>query len=208
MAQADSKHTTPTSVDSSRRRFMAVTAAASAVSASAMAAAVVPHSAAPDFFVADDSALLKLEEEIFEQYWGAAQYNAEIVRLAEIWTTESKRLYDEALAKEAQAGVYLTARERWAVVTDLPECKEYDRLCQLQGAFFGRMEALIEEMFATPAPTAEGRRAKVMVLLSCIMGDEWCRVDDETDYRQLMARRLLIEFVGGDPGEMLRDQFA
>ena len=36
----------------------------------------------------------------------------------------------------------------------------------------------------------------------------WQERDDETDYQQLMTRRLLIEFVGGEPGEQLRDQFA
>jgi hypothetical protein len=70
------------------------------------------------------------------------------------------------------------------------------------------MEALIKQMYATPAHTAEGRRAKFLVLLGVILGEEWRDRDDETDYPQLMARRLLIEFVGGEPGEQLRDQFA
>jgi hypothetical protein len=39
------------------------------------------------------------------------------------------------------------------------------------------------------------------------MGDDWRRIDKETDYPELMARKLLIEFIGGAPGEMLRDQF-
>jgi hypothetical protein len=70
------------------------------------------------------------------------------------------------------------------------------------------MEALIAEMFATPAHTPEGRRAKVMVLLGCISTDDWRSIDEHTDYPILMARKLLIEFVGGEPGEQLRDQFA
>ena len=70
------------------------------------------------------------------------------------------------------------------------------------------MEALIKEMFATPARTPEGRRAKATVLLGCIMGDDWKGVDEETDNPELMARRLLIEFIGGEPGETLCDQFA
>jgi len=69
------------------------------------------------------------------------------------------------------------------------------------------MDALVKEMFATPAHTAEGRRAKAEVLLGCIMGDDWRHVDKETDYPELMARKLLIEFIGGEPGESLRDQF-
>jgi hypothetical protein len=49
------------------------------------------------------------------------------------------------------------------------------------------MGALIKQMFATPAHTAEGRRAKVIVLLRCVMGDEWCDANEMTDYPQLMA---------------------
>jgi hypothetical protein len=104
--------------------------------------------------------------------------------------------------------VYLTADERWALVTDIPECREHSRLSKLQAPFFARMDALIKEMFAMPAHTAEGRRAEATVLLGCILGDDWRRADDETEYPELMARNLLIEFIGGKPGEQLRDQFA
>jgi hypothetical protein len=70
------------------------------------------------------------------------------------------------------------------------------------------MDALIKQMFATPAHTAEGRHAKVSVLLGCVMGDDWRDVDERTEYRALMARSLLIEFIGGGPNEAIRDQFA
>jgi hypothetical protein len=69
------------------------------------------------------------------------------------------------------------------------------------------MDALIKEMLVTPAHTADGRRAKVQVLLVCILGQEWTGIDEQTDYPERMARDLLIEFVGGEPGAMLRDQF-
>jgi hypothetical protein len=161
-------------------------AAASAVSAGSLAVAAMP--AAPQ----DGPKLLELEEQIFEQYNGACAFNAEILRFSKIWTvTKGRQLYDEALSGEVQAGVYLTANERWALVTDMPES-----------------EALIKQMYATPAHTAEGRRAKVLVLLGVILGEDWRGHDDETEYPELMARRLLIEFVGGEPGEQLRDQFA
>jgi len=42
------------------------------------------------------------------------------------------------------------------------------------------------------------------VLLTCVLGDEWTAVNEQTDYPALMARNLLIEFIGGE----LRDQFA
>jgi hypothetical protein len=32
------------------------------------------------------------------------------------------------------------------------------------------------------------------------MGDDWRRIDKETDYPELMARKLLIEFIGRRAG--------
>ena len=155
----------------------------------------------------DDRVLLELEDKIFEQYEAATAYDDEIIRLSEIWTDECKRLYREALAAEAESGVYLSSRERWKLVTDIPECREHNRLCKLQEPHYLEMDRLVRQMFATPAHTAEGRRAKVMVLLGCILDDDWRRADDETDYPEQMARNLLIEFVGGEAAEQLRDQF-
>jgi hypothetical protein len=86
--------------------------------------------------------------------------------------------------------------------------KSMTGLLKLQDEPYARFDAFVKEMFATPAHTPEGRRAKTIVLLSCILGDEWSRVDEKTEHRELMARNLLIEFVGGEPGEQLRDQFA
>jgi hypothetical protein len=186
----------------SRRRFLAVAAASSAVSAGSLAVAAMP--AAPQ----DDRKLLELEEQIFEQYNGACAFNDEILRLSKIWTDKLIAIRDAALSREAQAGVHLTANERWVIWTDMPEYREHSRMCELQAPFYERMEALIKQMYATPAHTAEGRHAKVMVLLGCILGEDWREHDDETDYPQLMGRRLLIELVGGEPGERLRDQFA
>jgi hypothetical protein len=186
---------------------MTVAAAASAVSATALAAAAIPVHQACTVSL-DDSVLVKLEEQIFEQYNGACAFDAEILRLSEIWTAESDRLYKEALSREVQAGVYLTPQERWKLVTDTLACIEHNRLSNLQAPFYKRMEALIEQMFATPAHTAEGRRAKVTVLLGCILGDDWRGRDEKTEWPELTARNLLIEFIGGEPGEQLRNQFS
>jgi hypothetical protein len=103
MSQADSNNTR--TIDTSRRRFIAFAAAASAVSAGSLAVVAMPP-------VQDDRRLIELEEKIFEEWRAAKAFEPEIVRLAEIWQTESRRLYEEALAKEKQAGVYLSARER------------------------------------------------------------------------------------------------
>jgi hypothetical protein len=201
MAQASSNNSTRAPIDPTRRGFLSH---AAGVAVGATAAVVATKAVALPL---DDSALVKLEEQIFEQYEGACVFDDEILRLSEIWTTESRRLYDEALSREQQTGTYLSAQERWELVTDLPECREHSRLVKLQEPFYARMDALVKQMFATPAHTAEGRRAKATVLLGCIMGDDWRRADKETDYPEQMARTLLIEFIGGEPGEMLRGQF-
>ena len=65
--------------------------------------------------------------------------------------------------------------------------------------------------FATSAVSgcrSSRRRAKVTVLLRCVLGDDWRRTDEQTDYPERMARTMLIEFISAEPGEMLRGQFA
>jgi hypothetical protein len=141
---------------------------------------------------ADDSVLLKLEEQIFELYEAAHAHDDEIYKV---------RQESEAISSA------LTSKQRWDLVAAMPESKEHTRLVTLGKPFFARMEALIEQMFAITAHTADGRHAKVSVLLTCVMGKEWCRIDKDIDYDIKMARKLLIEFIGGEPGEMLRDQF-
>jgi len=89
----------------------------------------------------------------------------------------------------------------------MPEVKEHNRLARIQDAHFEKMEALVKQMWATPALTPEGRRAKVLVALN-LLPDEWRDGDWQADYAILKARQLLIEFIGGEPGEQLRDQFA
>jgi hypothetical protein len=180
--------------DSSRRGFLTV-AAGGAVAAVATKAVALPI---------DDSELLKLEEQIFEQYEGAAAFNDEIYRLHRIWTHEAVRLEREA----REGRCTLTPDERWALVGDMPESKEHTRLAKLQEPFDERMGALIKQMWAIPAQTEEGRRAKASVLLFCMMGPDWQETDEEADWAVHHARALLIEFVGGEPGKMLRDEFA
>jgi hypothetical protein len=188
-----------------RRAFVAAVAGGAAA---AMVAPVASLASGDPDPVHPDAILLELEEKIFEQHELATAYDDEIMRLAKIWNAESHRLYQEALAAETRRGIYLSPQERWNLVTDIPECIEHNRLCNLQEPFTVKMDALIKQMFATPAHTAEGRRAKVLVLLGCIMGDDWRHVDERTEYREFMARSLLIEFIGGEPGEQMRDQFA
>src|SRR5712664_1432197 len=215
MAQADSNHTTKLSTlihdpltnmthesitgdrggmsSVTRRLAMSIFVSTAALAAGSKAAASIQP---------DDSALLKLEEQIFEQSEGAHAFDDEIIRLHQITMSESKRLADEVTAGR----LTMTPDERWALVWEMPEAKENDRIVALQDPFFDRMNALIEQMFAPPAHTPEGRRSKVLVLLGCIMGEEWSRLDEEMDYREEKARALLLEFVGGEPGQQLRAQ--
>ena len=199
MAKADSNNTTP---DASRRRFIAVAAAASAVSAYALAAAAMPIDAARTCSL-DDSRLVELEEMIFEYDDAAGAFDSENIRNSNIWQAEYKRLADEVDAGRST----LTKDEIWAIVVETPASKEHDRISKIQNELYAKSEPLIAELFATPALTSEGRRAKAMVLIGVIMDRDWQRADAETDYPEQMARNLLIEFVGGEPGEMLRGQF-
>jgi hypothetical protein len=48
----------------------------------------------------------------------------------------------------------------------------------------------------------------LFVLLNCILDSDWRVCDGDADYHIEMARKMMIEFVGGEPAKMLRDQFA
>jgi hypothetical protein len=159
-----------------------------------------------------DAELLDLEERIFEHHAAAKGYDTEIERLDAIVKSEGRRLYDEALAAEVRQGRYLTPDERWSsvgsIVSTMPEFRECSRLIDLQDAQWNAMDRLQQEMWATPAHGPEGRRSKVLVLLGAILDVEWQHTNDRTEFGVLQARNLLIEFIGGEPGKQMRDQFA
>src|SRR6266700_1003340 len=92
----------------------------------------------------EDRELLKLEEQIFEQYEAAGQYDEEIRRLHDIWLAEGNRLYDEVRAGRST----LTSQERWDLVSAMPESIESGRLVDLQDVHVTKMDALLTEMFA------------------------------------------------------------
>jgi hypothetical protein len=190
--------TQATALNTTRRRdFLALAAAAAtAVMAARPALASLP----------DDSALLAMEEQFFEQHELAHAHDDEIYRLGDIWQTESKRLYEEALAREVQSGEHPTPEERWDLVVGMLEGVEHNRLCELQDVHYAKMDDLVKQMWVTPAQTPEGRRAKVLVALN-LLPSQWRAVDENADYGIRETRQLLIEFIGGDPGEQMRDQF-
>ena len=74
----------------------------------------------------------------------------------------------------------------------MPEAREQTRLVKLQASHDRMMDDLVEEMFGIRAHTAEGRRAKVSVLLGCVLGDGWRGRDEETRYCARMAQTMLL----------------
>jgi len=122
MTKADRVHSTPLTntsathppgpVDPTRRHLLTIAAGG------AFAAAITTKAVALPL---DDSDLLKLEEQIFEQYEGATAFDDEIYRLHRIWTDEGARLEREA----REGRCTLTPDERWASVGEMPECKEH-----------------------------------------------------------------------------------
>jgi hypothetical protein len=152
---------------------------------------------------ADDGILLEIENEIYELQEKIDAFDPEIGRLQNIWTEEMIRLYQATRAGEST----LSAEERSASVAAMPEAIEHNRLVQLQRPLHERADELVQKMWSIPARTAEGRRAKLLVLLGRVMADEWREGDRELDWDIRMARRLMIEFVGGEPATQLRSQF-
>ena len=54
----------------------------------------------------------------------------------------------------------------------------------------------------------EGRRAKALVLIGSVMGrSDWLASDKDADWDVEMARNLLVEFVGDESGEELRQHW-
>lgn len=148
--------------------------------------------------------MAQLEKEIFDAHHAATSSDEQIKRLQDIWHLEGSRLLDDVEAGRSD----LTAEQRYDLVKAMPEYQECDRLINISDAHYSRMFELVHKMWATPARTETGRKAKAVVLLGCVIRDDWNRVDAETDYDILIARQLLIEFVGGEPAAQLRDQFA
>jgi hypothetical protein len=152
-----------------------------------------------------DARLLELQEKIFEAHEAATVHHTEIRRLNDIVSAEHGRLYDDVFVHRRSN---LTEEERWAIIYPMPEAKEHDRLVTLAEPHNDRVLELIERMWTIPATTPEGRQAKFVVLLDHVTGVDWLKPDGPADWHIEMARKLMIEFIGGEPAKQLRDQFA
>jgi hypothetical protein len=153
----------------------------------------------------DDAKLLELEEKIFDLIHAIDEFNPEISRLQEIWTDEYQRLHDAVLTGEST----LSGAEQSAIVRAMPECIEHTRLCNLQRPLDEEAGRLVKQMWEIPATTPEGRRAKFFVLLAYFMPREWSEASNkDADCDIEYARKFMIEMVGGECAEQLREQFA
>ncbi|AMJ61383.1 hypothetical protein [Bosea sp. PAMC 26642] len=59
--------------------------------------------------------------------------------------------------------------------------------------------ALVELSLALPAETDSDRAAQVRILLNHVMPASWLGEDEDLDWHNAMARRLLLKFAGLDP---------
>ena len=166
-------------------------------------AAVVPV-ALPAMSPLPGARLFEIEAKIVEHQEAIDALAPEACRLQDIWSGESKRLHMAALRGECK----LTSKEQWAAVKAMPEAKEHTRLAELMRPHDEALDELIDQMWAIPAQTPEGKAVKIMVLICSVMGKDWSEHDGEVDVEIRLARALMIELVGGEPAAQLRDQFA
>jgi hypothetical protein len=212
MAQATSNNSITEPVVSTRRRFISQAAGAAAGGTALALATIPPASAAappvssldPDS-VHPDAVLLELEEKIFDHKHAADEFGGQSDQLDSIYTAANWRLHNEFEATGSP-----TFDERKAIVEAMPEFEECMRLRELQQLECDAADGLVERMWAIKAVSAEGRRSKLLVLLSYVMADDEWRAAKEVPHLTsdvTRARDLMIEFVGGEPSEQLRDQF-
>jgi hypothetical protein len=206
--------------DHSRRSFLTTTAATLA-GGTVMALATIPPASAvaapagsldatnagPQAAPNPDADLFALEERIFEHKEAADAIGLRASPLHAIFTAEIWRLN-----REFEATGSPTFDNRNAIIDAMPEFIECMKLRELQHVEWSAAEDLVEQMWAIEAQTPEGKRAKVLVLLGYVMEeDEWRRAVDgafDGTFDVTRARDLIIEFVGGEPAQQLRDQFA
>ena len=150
----------------------------------------------------DDSRLLEIENEIFELKEEIEKFHPELARLQEIWTDEMVRLCRAPLAAKQRRAP--CRRRGYAGVHRAQSISQTAEALHRSGPSVNRSDVV-----DTPACTAEGKRAKVLVLFGYIMCDDvWRENNADADWDIKQARDLMIELVGRQPSAQLRDQFA
>jgi hypothetical protein len=102
-----------------------------------------------------------MEEQIFELDERAHAHDEELNRLHDCYASYSKKLLEDSLAGRSS----LMRDERWELIKQLPEAEEESRLVKETQPFHDQRDELIKRMWTIPAHTAEGRRAKAVVLI-------------------------------------------
>jgi hypothetical protein len=152
----------------------------------------------------EDQSLLDLERDILDVHRQATADDEEISQCMHAWRDEWLRL-----DKEAKDGrINLTQEEISEAVGKLPSVARQKVLNEIAQPHYDRMDDLIEKMWAIPARTAEGKRAKFQVLLICIAKSDWLDNEHDADYDTRMIRSLLLELLGGEQAERFKKQFA
>ncbi|WP_063686009.1 hypothetical protein [Bradyrhizobium stylosanthis] len=158
--------------------------------------------AAPSIAVADlseDTRLLDIEARIWGLYELAHQHDDEMTRLHCHCVDQLKAL--------SESRPDMDSKQRWDFITQTAESKEHERLVKLTDPYHDQIEALVKEMWPIKARTADGRRAKFEVLVACCMSLDWQDTDKDADWDTMMARHLLLEFMGGKEADELRKRF-
>ncbi|KRR20350.1 hypothetical protein [Bradyrhizobium retamae] len=167
----------------------------------AITGATIPAAA---LAIIEDQPLLDLERDILEAYRQATIDDDEISECVHAWRDEWLRLDCEV--KEGR--IKMTQDEVSEAIGRMPEVARQAELNRLAQPHFDRLDELVKEMWAIPARTAEGKRAKLEVLLTCIAGAGWLDNDKDADYDVRMTRSLILELLGGEQAERFKEQFA
>ncbi len=165
-----------------------------------VAAPAMPSTA--DQGALDDGALLKLEEQIFEHKEAISKLEPEAERLAGVWSKEDHRMHDEFEA--TQTGP--TFDERRAIVETMPEFEECMRLRGLQE----REREAAEADVGNRSPDTRGPAGKTDCATRICDGERRVarRQAAGVAFDVTLARDLMIELFGGEPGAQLQAQFA
>jgi hypothetical protein len=117
---------------------------------------------------------------------------------------ELLQLQDQIFAAREAADAHLDQIDK----LDSAWQAERQRIIRLAEPHHKTVQELLKQIWSIPATTPEGRQAKFFVLLNFVLDPEWRQGDWAAEPHIKMTRDLLIEFVGGESADQLREQFA
>jgi len=107
----------------------------------------------------------------------------------------------KSLAAEHNRGECTLARKNAGAPLPIYRMHRAQSIVPVAGAFQCQNGRPDQADVCTPAHTQKGRRAKVLVLLGCIMGATMQHVVERRRFASAWPASLLIEFIGGEPGD-------